>query len=56
MQGGSKGLLQNGVNLCKATHRAISEFTGHSGKIHDTKPVVVAKSCGKKGKKHKRGD
>jgi hypothetical protein len=57
MEGGNKGLLQNGTNLCKATNKAISEFTAHSGKIYDTKPVVVAKSCkGKKGgKKHRHG-
>jgi hypothetical protein len=27
---------------------AISEFTAHSGKAYDTKPVVVAAGCGHK--------
>jgi len=50
MQGGKKGLLVNSTNLCKGTNRAISEFTGQNGKLHDTNPVVAAK-CGGKGKK-----
>jgi hypothetical protein len=55
MQGGKKGLLVNSTNLCKGTNRAISEFTGQNGKLHNTNPVLSAK-CGKKGKtshKHK---
>jgi hypothetical protein len=58
MQGGSKGLLVNSTNLCKGKHRAIVNFTGHNGKIHDFTPAVRAK-CAKahkkgKGKHHKR--
>ncbi|HTT94610.1 MAG TPA: hypothetical protein VMF55_08050 [Solirubrobacterales bacterium] len=47
--GGKKGLLVNTTNLCKGTHKAISEFTGQNGKLYDTEPVVKAQ-CGKKGK------
>ena len=32
MQGGKKGLFVNSTNLCKGTHRAIADFTGHNGK------------------------
>jgi hypothetical protein len=53
MQGGAKGLLVNSTNLCKGTHRAISEFTGQNGKAYDTKPVLRAQ-CGK-GRKGKKG-
>src|SRR5262249_13641104 len=52
MQGGSKGLLQNSVNLCRGTHKAISEFTAHSGKEWDTRPVVRAAGCGRGAKSH----
>jgi hypothetical protein len=52
--GGKKGLLINKTNLCKGTHRAISEFTGQNGKLYDTEPAVKAQ-CGKKGKKSKGG-
>jgi hypothetical protein len=58
MQGGKKGLLVNSTNLCKATNRAISEFTGQNGKLHNTNPALQAE-CGKahrkgakKGKRH----
>jgi hypothetical protein len=47
--GGKKGLLVNSTNICKGTHRAISEFTGQNGKLYDTEPAVQAQ-CGKKGK------
>jgi hypothetical protein len=50
MFGGKKGLLVNSTNLCKGTHKAISEFTGQNGKRYDTEPAVKAQ-CGKKGKK-----
>jgi hypothetical protein len=48
--GGKKGLLVNSTNICKGTHKAISEFTGQNGKLYDTEPAVQAQ-CGKKGKK-----
>jgi hypothetical protein len=50
LQGGKKGLLVNSTNLCARKNRAISEFTGQNGKLHDTNPVLSAK-CGGKGKK-----
>jgi hypothetical protein len=49
MQGGSKGLLANNTNLCKAKPRAEVKFDGHNGKAHDINPLVKL-SCGKKGK------
>jgi hypothetical protein len=54
MKGGSKGLLVNTTNICKGAHRAVSVFTGQNGKRYETKPEVVAKGCGKKGKGAKR--
>jgi hypothetical protein len=54
MQGGKKGLLVNSTNLCAHTNRAISEFTGQNGKLHNTNPVLSAK-CGGKGKKKGNG-
>ena len=56
-EGGKKGLLVNSTDLCKGRHRAIVDFTGHNGKVHNFKPVLQAK-CGKKhkgGKHHKSG-
>jgi hypothetical protein len=50
MFGGKKGLLVNSTNICKGSHRAISEFTGQNGKAYDTNPPLTA-SCGKKSKK-----
>ncbi len=50
MFGGKKSLLVNSTNLCKGTHRAISEFTGQNGKAYDTTPALTAR-CGKKGKR-----
>jgi len=49
-EGGNKGLLVNSTDLCKGKHRAIVDFTGHNGKVHDFKPVLQAK-CGGHGKK-----
>jgi hypothetical protein len=40
MQGGAKGLLINSQGLCAQTHRAIADFTGQNGKIHDFRPVL----------------
>ncbi|HTR73989.1 MAG TPA: hypothetical protein VMH33_01865 [Solirubrobacterales bacterium] len=49
MFGGKKGLLVNSTNLCKGTHKAISEFTGQNGKVSDSEPAVKVQ-CGKKGR------
>jgi hypothetical protein len=50
MQGGKKGLLVNSTNLCKATNKAIADFSGQNGKLHDFNPVVKPQ-CGSKAKK-----
>lgn len=54
MFGGKRGLLVNSTNLCKGTHRAISEFTGQNGKRYDSKPAVKAR-CPKKHKRARKG-
>jgi hypothetical protein len=54
MFGGKKSLLVNSQNLCKGTHKAISEFTGQNGKRYDTEPAVKAQCKKKKGKKHRK--
>jgi hypothetical protein len=53
MFGGKKSLLVNSTNICKGTHKAISEFTGQNGKVQEANPAVTAQ-CGKKGKKGKK--
>jgi hypothetical protein len=52
--GGKKGLFVNSTDLCKGTHRAIADFTGHNGKQHKFNPELVATGCKGKGKKTKR--
>jgi hypothetical protein len=52
-QGAGKGLLVNSTNLCKGTHRAEVNLTGHNGKGYDTKPALGVR-CGGKGKRQKR--
>jgi hypothetical protein len=49
-QGAKKGLFQNSTNICKGTHRATLKLDGQNGKVHDTKPKLVAQ-CGKGGGK-----
>jgi hypothetical protein len=51
MDGGKKGLLENSTDLCAGTHKAIADFTGHNGKVHDFRPALTAK-CGKKKGHH----
>jgi hypothetical protein len=53
MQGGKKGLFVNSTNLCRGTHRAVSEFEGQNGKVLHSKPLLKAK-CGKSGKAKKQ--
>ena len=53
LQGAKKGLLVNSTDLCKSTNRAIADFTGQNGKVHDFNPVVTPSSCGKAKKKSK---
>jgi hypothetical protein len=51
LEGGSKGLFENSVNLCAKKHFATADFTGQNGKAYDAKPVLKAK-CPKKHKRH----
>ncbi len=53
MQGGKKGLLVNSTNLCRRANRAIAEFTGQNGKVHNFNPVLKAANCGKGASKKK---
>jgi hypothetical protein len=53
LEGGSKGLFENSVNLCAKKHFATADFVGQNGKAYDTKPVLSVK-CKGKPRKHKR--
>jgi hypothetical protein len=55
MQGGKKGLIVNSRNLCGAVSKAEADFTAHSGKADEIKPVMKAQ-CGKakKGSRKRR--
>jgi len=50
MAGAKKGLFQNSTDLCRGTHRMTLELDGQNGKVHDTKPKLVAVKCKGKGK------
>ena len=51
MQGAKKGLLVNSTDLCKSTNKAIADFTGQNGKLHNSTPAVVPHCAkGRKGK------
>jgi hypothetical protein len=54
MQGGKKGLIVNSRNLCGAVSKAEANFTAHSGKADEIKPVMKAQCGGKRKAKHKR--
>jgi hypothetical protein len=51
LEGGSKGLFENSVDLCAKKHFATANFSGQNGKAYDTKPVLQVK-CPKKHKRH----
>ncbi len=51
LEGGSKGLFENSVNLCAKKHFATVAFDGQNGKAYDAKPVLKVK-CPKKHKRH----
>jgi hypothetical protein len=51
LEGGSKGLFENSVNLCAKKHFATADFVGQNGKAYDAKPVLKVK-CPKKHKRH----
>jgi len=46
MQGGSRGLLVNNTELCRAKPRVKAEFTGQNGKISVSNPLVET-GCGR---------
>jgi hypothetical protein len=54
MQGGKKGLIVNSRNLCGAVSKAEADFTAHSGKADEIRPVMKAQCGGKRKSKHKR--
>jgi hypothetical protein len=54
MQGGSKGLIDNSRNLCGHTSRAIVRLRAHNAKRFNSRPVVKATGCKRKGKKSKK--
>jgi hypothetical protein len=54
-QGAKKGLFQNSTNICKGTHRATLKLDAQNGKVHDTKPELVAVKCKKAAPKGKKG-
>jgi hypothetical protein len=51
LEGGSKGLFENSVNLCAKKHFATANFSGQNGKAYSAKPVLKVK-CPKKHKRH----
>jgi hypothetical protein len=53
LAGGRKGLLENSTDLCAHVHRAEANFTGHNGKLYNTRPALQVK-CAKKHKRHHR--
>jgi hypothetical protein len=52
LEGGSKGLFENSVNLCAKKHFANVAFGGQNGKAYSAKPVLRVKCRGKA--RHKR--
>jgi hypothetical protein len=48
-QGAKKGLFQNSTNICKGAHRATLKLDAQNGKVHDSKPKLIAQ-CAKGGK------
>jgi hypothetical protein len=56
MKGGSAGLLQNSVNLCRAKQHAEVLIDGQNGKTADQTPRLHVRGCGNSRKKRsKRG-
>jgi hypothetical protein len=54
MRGGKKGLIVNSRNLCLRKERAATKFTGHSGAVSITRPVVKEQRCKKKKKRARK--
>ncbi len=53
LDGGNKGLLENGTNLCAQTLRASVDIGGQNGKTANQSPVLQA-PCPRKRKGHKK--
>lgn len=53
LDGGNKGLLENGTNLCAQTLRASVDLAGQNGKTANQNPVLET-PCGKKHPKRAR--
>jgi len=52
--GKTKGLFVNSTNLCKGTHKAQVSFSGHNGKLVNSKLAMKASCKARKGARHKR--
>ena len=50
MKGGSAGLLQNSVNLCRAKRQADVVIDAHNGKTADQTPRLHVQGCGRGAK------
>jgi hypothetical protein len=53
LAGGSKGLLENSVNLCHAPLRSTVRFSAHNGSVVKQDPAV-RRGCGSKNPKRKK--
>ena len=52
MRGGKKGLLENSVNLCARSGRAVAQIDGQNGKSAGQRPLLGT-GCKKKAGKRK---
>jgi hypothetical protein len=51
LDGGSKGLIENSVNVCAHALHVEAEIAGQNGKVNNETPVLQT-PCHKRGKKH----
>ncbi len=54
MAGGSKGLLENSIDICKAPQRVSVKATGQNGRRANQSPALQASCGGKAKKRHKQ--
>jgi hypothetical protein len=54
MQGGKKSLIVNSTDICRHKNRAIAQFTGQNGKMHNFNPILKANCVGGKKKRSAR--
>lgn len=52
--GGKKGLIENGHDLCRNRPKALAQFDGQNGKIHDVEPMIKVRCHGGKSKRKHR--